>query len=55
MGIKLPASSQESVNVAQFKPNVTDAADSWYIHRVLYELDICDWYLYGFVSNCISA
>lgn len=55
MGIKLPASLQGSVSAAQFKPNTINAADSWYIHRLLYELDTCDLCLYKFVSNCIPA
>lgn len=55
MGIKPPASSQGSVRVAQFKSNAIDAADSWCVHGVLFELDICDLYLYEFVSNCIPA
>lgn len=50
MGIQLPTSSQGSVSTAQFKPDAVDAVDSWYIHRVLYEPDRCDLYLYKFLA-----
>lgn len=41
--------------LCQLKCDVIGAAGSRYIHRVLYELDKCDLYLYEFVSNCIPA
>lgn len=55
MGIKLPAPLQGSGSAARLKPHAIEAAGSQYVHRVLYELDTCDSYLYEFTSNSVPA
>lgn len=53
--MNLAGSSRGSGSTAQLKPDAMGAAGSWYFHRVLYELDVCDLDLYEFVNNCIQC